>query len=71
MLNYWNLKYFTPSVVDNLEREWIEDVTSDLKEKVERNSENCKRSLKIGVVKKKKKPAMNNVFMQDTSSYIL
>jgi hypothetical protein len=70
MLNYWNLKYFTPSVVDNLEREWIEDVTSDLKEKVERNSENCKRSLKIGVVKKKK-PAMNNVFMQDTSSYIL
>jgi hypothetical protein len=55
MLNYWNLKYFTPSVVDNLEREWIEDVTSDLKEKVERNSENCKRSLKIGVVKKKKK----------------
>jgi hypothetical protein len=55
MLNYWNLKYFTPSVVDNLEREWIEDVTSDLKEKVERNSEKCKRSLKIGVAKKKKK----------------
>jgi hypothetical protein len=26
-----------------------------LKEKVERNSENCKRSLKIGVVKKKRK----------------